>query len=104
MTVSTKVDQPGLDLSKLHATLYRDTEIESLPYILQIQHTLPDKSIADCVEALIGCYLTECGPRGALLLMAWLGLKVLPKKATARQQKDELDGVKKMDAQTSWMA
>ena len=49
--------------------------------LLQIQHTLPDKSIADCVEALIGCYLTECGPRGALLLMAWLGLKVLPKKS-----------------------
>ena len=36
MTVSTKIDQPAIDLSKLHATLYKDTEIESLPYILQV--------------------------------------------------------------------
>lgn len=39
---------------------------------------LTDKSIADCVEALIGAYLIECGPRGALLFMAWLGIRVLP--------------------------
>ncbi|CAH2217570.1 jg27049, partial [Pararge aegeria aegeria] len=37
-----------------------------------------DKSIADCVEALIGAYLLECGPRGALLFMSWLGIRVLP--------------------------
>lgn len=39
-----------------------------------------DKSVADCVEALIGAYLIECGPRGALLFMAWLGIRVLPKE------------------------
>lgn len=44
------------------------------------QHSIPDKSIADCVEALIGAYLIECGPRGALLFMAWLGIRVLPCK------------------------
>jgi hypothetical protein len=37
-----------------------------------------DKSIADCVEALIGAYLIACGPQGALLFMTWLGLTVLP--------------------------
>lgn len=42
------------------------------------QHSIPDKSIADCVESLIGSYLIECGPRGALLFMAWLGIRVLP--------------------------
>jgi endoribonuclease Dicer len=42
------------------------------------QHSIPDKSIADCVEALIGAYLIECGPRGALLFMAWLGIRVIP--------------------------
>ena len=47
-----------------------------IPYNLQTQHSLPDKSIADCVEALIGCYLTSCGQRAALQFMAWLGLKV----------------------------
>ncbi|CAB3258214.1 unnamed protein product [Arctia plantaginis] len=49
-----------------------------IPYNLITQHSIPDKSIADCVEALIGAYLLECGPRGALLFMSWLGIKVLP--------------------------
>jgi len=48
------------------------------PYNLQTQHSLPDKSIADCVEALIGCYLASCGSRAALQFMNWLGLHVLP--------------------------
>lgn len=52
-----------------------------IPYNLITQHSIPDKSIADCVEALIGAYLIECGPRGALLFMAWLGIKVLPQNA-----------------------
>ncbi|XP_063372084.1 endoribonuclease Dcr-1 [Cydia amplana] len=50
-----------------------------IPYNLITQHSIPDKSIADCVEALIGAYLLECGPRGALLFMAWLGIRVLPR-------------------------
>jgi endoribonuclease Dicer len=49
-----------------------------IPYNLVTQHSIPDKSIADCVEALIGAYLIECGARGALLFMAWLGIRVLP--------------------------
>lgn len=51
-----------------------------IPYSLQTIHSIPDKSVADCVEALIGCYLTCCGKRAALLFMSWLGLKVLPQK------------------------
>ncbi|XP_043489190.1 endoribonuclease Dcr-1 isoform X2 [Polistes fuscatus] len=49
-----------------------------MPYNLITQHSIPDKSIADCVEALIGAYLIACGPRGALLFMTWLGIHVLP--------------------------
>uniref|UniRef100_A0A0K2UZN8 ribonuclease III n=1 Tax=Lepeophtheirus salmonis TaxID=72036 RepID=A0A0K2UZN8_LEPSM len=49
-----------------------------VPYNLLTQHSIPDKSIADCVEALIGAYLISCGQRGALLFMTWLGLKVIP--------------------------
>ncbi|KAK1137182.1 hypothetical protein K0M31_001706 [Melipona bicolor] len=49
-----------------------------IPYNLITQHSIPDKSIADCVEALIGAYLIACGSRGALLFMAWLGIHVLP--------------------------
>uniref|UniRef100_A0A182VRB7 ribonuclease III n=1 Tax=Anopheles minimus TaxID=112268 RepID=A0A182VRB7_9DIPT len=52
-----------------------------IPYNLVTQHSIPDKSVADCVEALIGAYLIECGPRGALLFMAWLGIRVLPIRA-----------------------
>ncbi|KAK3931803.1 Endoribonuclease Dcr-1 [Frankliniella fusca] len=54
-----------------------------IPYNLITQHSIPDKSIADCVEALIGAYLISCGPRGALLFMAWLGIKVLPEEEVA---------------------
>ncbi|XP_046985158.1 endoribonuclease Dcr-1-like [Schistocerca americana] len=51
-----------------------------IPYNLITQHSIPDKSVADCVEALIGAYLIACGPRGALLFMAWLGICVLPRE------------------------
>ncbi|XP_015789823.1 endoribonuclease Dicer-like [Tetranychus urticae] len=44
---------------------------------LLTQQSIPDKSIADCVEALIGSFLISCGPRGALLFMKWLGLMVM---------------------------
>ncbi|RUS80555.1 hypothetical protein EGW08_011695 [Elysia chlorotica] len=59
-----------------------------VPYSLQQHHGLPDKSLADCVEALIGCYLTTCGRKAALLFMSWLGLKVLPKRIKADQIED----------------
>ncbi|EDV93031.1 endoribonuclease Dcr-1 [Drosophila grimshawi] len=60
-----------------------------IPYNLVSQHSIPDKSIADCVEALIGAYLIECGPRGALLFMAWLGVRVLPYKLVPTAADDE---------------
>ncbi|CAN8000648.1 unnamed protein product, partial [Ixodes hexagonus] len=37
---------------------------------------LPDKSVADSVEALIGAYLLVCGPIGALKVMKWMGLRL----------------------------
>lgn len=57
-----------------------DRLMQKIPYNLLTQHSIPDKSIADCVEALIGAYLISCGPKGALLFMKWLGLKVMPDK------------------------
>jgi len=50
---------------------------QQIPYNLLSQHSIPDKSIADAVEALIGAYLISSGPKGALLVMQWLGLKVM---------------------------
>ncbi|XP_003706496.2 endoribonuclease Dcr-1 isoform X1 [Megachile rotundata] len=60
-----------------------------IPYNLITQHSIPDKSIADCVEALIGAYLIACGPRGALLFMAWLGIHVLPMEEICIVQETE---------------
>lgn len=57
-----------------------ETQQSYIPYSLQLHHCLPDKSIADCMEALIGCYLTSCDKMAALRLMSWMGLKVLPEK------------------------
>ena len=51
-----------------------------VPYNLLTQHSIPNKSIADCVEALIGTYLISSGSQGAIQFMDWLGLKVLPKE------------------------
>ena len=71
-------------ISKKNKT--RITDLNSLkdathiPYNLLTQHSIPDKSIADCVESLIGAYLISCGTKSALLFMKWLGLKVMPEK------------------------
>ena len=41
-------------------------------WILTYQ-TINDRSLASCVEALIGAYLVECGRKGAGLFMQWVG-------------------------------
>nr|XP_027197063.1 endoribonuclease Dicer-like [Dermatophagoides pteronyssinus] len=57
----------------------KTTTSNKVPYNLLTQHSIPNKSIADCVEALIGTYLISSGSQGAIQFMDWLGLKVLPK-------------------------
>ncbi|UYV82849.1 DICER1 [Cordylochernes scorpioides] len=59
-----------------------------LAYSLLKRHSIPDKSIADCVEALIGCFLISCGQRGALLFMSWLGLHVLPTSTSSEGKRE----------------
>ncbi|KAM9294252.1 endoribonuclease Dicer [Gastrophryne carolinensis] len=51
---------------------------QSISYDLHTEQCIADKSIADCVEALLGCYLTSCGERAAQLFLCSLGLQVLP--------------------------
>lgn len=63
---------------------------EIIPYNLVTQQSIPDKSIADCVEALIGAYLTSMGPLGALLFMSWLGIRVLPSSVVDREKIDRV--------------
>ncbi|XP_018414903.1 PREDICTED: endoribonuclease Dicer [Nanorana parkeri] len=55
-----------------------DAGKQSISYDLHTEQCIADKSIADCVEALLGCYLTSCGERAAQLFLCSLGLQVLP--------------------------
>uniref|UniRef100_A0A674F5G5 ribonuclease III n=1 Tax=Salmo trutta TaxID=8032 RepID=A0A674F5G5_SALTR len=48
---------------------------QSISYDLHTEQCIADKSIADCVEALLGCYLTSCGERAAQMYLCSLGLK-----------------------------
>ncbi|CAH0602428.1 unnamed protein product [Chrysodeixis includens] len=76
-TLHPRLNGDGVDIMQ-HLETPLDSAGCFIPYNLITQHSIPDKSIADCVEALIGAYLLECGPRGALLFMSWLGIRVLP--------------------------
>lgn len=49
---------------------------QAISYDLHTEQCIADKSIADCVEALLGCYLTSCGERAAQMFLCSLGLKV----------------------------
>lgn len=39
---------------------------------------LTDKSLADAVQALIGCFLISAGQKAALKFMSWIGLEPIP--------------------------
>ncbi|XP_033114296.1 endoribonuclease Dicer-like isoform X2 [Anneissia japonica] len=77
------------DIPKLTYSLKKPKNpAPDLPYEIHTQQGLSDKSIADCIEALIGCYLVSCGSRNTLLFMSWLGLKVLPTVESEESQSD----------------
>jgi hypothetical protein len=76
-----------LDSAPLDDAANSEHLLPFVPYNLLTQHSIPDKSLADCVEALIGAYLIACGPRGALLFMSWLGIRVLPEDANVADNK-----------------
>lgn len=83
----------GMSPSEMEAALKNHSvksESEFVPYNLVTQQSIPDKSIADCVEALIGAYLTSMGPKGALLFMSWLGMRVLPSQTVPKENSAEI--------------
>ena len=45
------------------------------PYI---ENCISDKSVADVVEAMIGCFFVQSGPQAASKIMQWFGLPVVP--------------------------
>jgi hypothetical protein len=51
---------------------------------ITLSHTrIGDKSIADCVEALIGAYFTSGGPNAALIFMDAFGLRAPSETGTS---------------------
>uniref|UniRef100_A0A3P9AQ36 ribonuclease III n=1 Tax=Esox lucius TaxID=8010 RepID=A0A3P9AQ36_ESOLU len=73
---------------------------QSISYDLHTEQCIADKSIADCVEALLGCYLTSCGERAAQMFLCSLGLKVLP---VQRRSLTEFTEVANLDLQYGWL-
>lgn len=58
---------------------------------------LPDKSLADCIEALIGCYLIHLGTQAAMVFIEWLDYVVSDQHGPARfldQQEAEVEALK----------
>ncbi|XP_041132494.1 endoribonuclease Dicer-like [Polyodon spathula] len=80
---------------------------QSISYDLHTEQCIADKSIADCVEALLGCYLTSCGERAAQLFLCSLGLKVLPvvknSEVVSTCNQTELSKGKAKDVEYDWL-
>jgi dsRNA-specific ribonuclease len=51
-----------------------------------MRQEIPDKSVADSMEALIGAHLVHCGYMGALRFMTWLGLDVFHSENTENRK------------------
>uniref|UniRef100_A0A8B9L9X1 ribonuclease III n=1 Tax=Astyanax mexicanus TaxID=7994 RepID=A0A8B9L9X1_ASTMX len=76
---------------------------QSISYDLHTEQCIADKSIADCVEALLGCYLTSCGERAAQMFLCSLGLKVLPVEKRSRKKVEEAACEGPADPQYGWL-
>ena len=64
---------------------YAKSKLKSfVPYNVFNEQLIPEKSIADCVEALIGIYLTRCSSESARYFMTWMGLDVLQKNSNCQ--------------------
>ena len=57
------------------------------PYM---ENCLSDKSIADVIEALIGCYFVQSGSEAAFKLMKWLSLPVVESESSFERFQGEL--------------
>ncbi|RWS31367.1 endoribonuclease Dicer-like protein [Leptotrombidium deliense] len=75
--MSVNVESQSVPLETFNDVDFATCTSQPVPYNILTQHSIPDKSIADCVEALIGAYLISSGAKGAMLFMKWLGLKVM---------------------------
>uniref|UniRef100_A0A8C7T1P8 ribonuclease III n=1 Tax=Oncorhynchus mykiss TaxID=8022 RepID=A0A8C7T1P8_ONCMY len=76
---------------------------QSISYDLHTEQCIADKSIADCVEALLGCYLTSCGVRAAQMFLCSLGLKVLPVESRTLRDEGGVTEVANLDVQYGWL-
>ncbi len=68
-----------------------------------LSQPIADKSLADCVEALIGCFLREGGPMAALKFMAFVNIDLSSKNDGAFEAGDTDNKVMKRDAFNCWL-
>lgn len=59
-----------------------DSSYESTCMFFGLQ-MLPDKTVADCVEALLGAYISSCGMQGGLKLIEWFHILPQNKRVTS---------------------
>lgn len=79
------------------------TAKQCISYDLHTEQCIADKSIADCVEALLGCYLTSCGERAAQMFLCSLGLKVLPVKKRIETKNEGVGGESHSEDEYGWL-
>ena len=66
-------------LNKKKTSTQAENQVPTNQFDKYKEHIISDKAIADSVEAIIGAYLITSGPKAALQIMSWFGLKVLPR-------------------------
>ncbi|KAK9511555.1 hypothetical protein O3M35_000188 [Rhynocoris fuscipes] len=67
-------EETRLQIHELLATSQDTNESSHTSWSIIGQQEVPDKTIADAVEALVGVYLKSCGIEGAVKLCNWLGI------------------------------
>lgn len=81
------ITKPFQELGTWIPPCFKESGLEKNKIMEVSSSTLSHKKIADSVEALIGVYLTSCGPKGAEIFMKWAGL-TLKEKITENKLQD----------------
>ncbi len=68
--------QPKVNWIGPNYNTFVDDNIKDKDNCQNFYHEMSDKTLADCVEALIGCYLIHSGQDGAKAIIQWLDFKI----------------------------
>ena len=74
---------------------FSDTDIDDVMDVYVddvVKQIIPDKSVADSMEALIGAYFVHCGYIGALRFMKWLGVDAFHDRSSESESNEFTEG------------